>query len=84
MNKQDRIKHRIYFLQDLKNLLEKHDAILEIEAESSHDIKFMYDLNGVDVDDRQRGNVLGSLGEYDDSDIQNLINQELYWEGNVK
>jgi len=70
-------KNRLYFLQDLKAVLEKHDALLEVESDCG-DVNFMYDLNGFDYpEDRQTGNELGGTGEYGVFELNQLIEKEL-------
>ena len=77
-------KNRLYFLQDLKSVLEKHDAVLEIDShrQGYGDIAFTYDIHSNDYHNRQLRNELGGMGEYGSDYIQNLIDNEL--ENNVK
>ena len=71
-------KNRLYFLQDLKAVLQKHDALLEIESDY-YDVNFMYDLNGFDDPfERQTGNILSDdTGEFGVFELDILIAKEL-------
>jgi len=76
-------KNRLYFLQDLKAVLQKHDALLEIEVEGYNEgyneLNFMYDLGGFDDPfERQTGNILVDQdGEFGVFELDILINREL-------
>ena len=71
-------KNRLYFLQDLKAVLQKHDALLDVELDNFNDVNFMYDLNGFDDPfERQTGNSLGQNGEFGVFELDILIGKEL-------
>ena len=76
-------KNRLYFLQDLKAVLQKHDALLEIEVEGYNEgyneLNFMYDLGGFDDPfERQTGNILVDQdGEFGVFELDILIAKEL-------
>jgi len=68
--------NRIYFLQDLKNVLEKHNALIEVENDGGY-VSLLFDLENKDQNLRQVGNVIGGIGEYSSYDLDLAIKAEL-------
>jgi len=71
----ENVRNRLYFLQDLKNVLEKHNANFEIETFQTS-VKFTYDLNNDGRNSQVRNLLADYSGEIWDDDIQRLIENE--------